>query len=171
MKYIFVLVEFKHTEFFTSYGGYLLNTKLYAPRVGFSFAGLDHAKLGIYQFQSFLFIVVIVISIYWNLHFDNFQSIVNHRWKFYSDPTRMKSLLKRLKNIGMASEKLLISKHLQSVIPRLKHCSKLLLKEPYCPPFEQGNFFSWSLDSFHDFRNCLRKIKFFWGFSFSLESR
>ena len=28
LKYILVLVEFKHTEFFTSYGGYLLNTKL-----------------------------------------------------------------------------------------------------------------------------------------------
>ena len=52
----------------------------------------------------------------------------------------MKSLLKRLKNIGMASEKLLISKHLQSVIPHLKHCSKLLLKEHYCPPFQQGEF-------------------------------
>ena len=30
---------------------------------GFSVAGLDCAKLGVYQFQSFLFIVVIVISI------------------------------------------------------------------------------------------------------------
>ena len=29
----------------------------------FSVAGLDRAKLGVYQFQSFLFIVVIVISI------------------------------------------------------------------------------------------------------------
>ena len=63
MKYIFVLVEFKHTEFFTSYQGYLLNTKLYVPSVGFSVAGLDldRAKLGVYQFQSFLFIIVIVI--------------------------------------------------------------------------------------------------------------
>ena len=33
------------------------------PSVGFSVAGLDRAKLGVYQFQSFLFIVVIVISI------------------------------------------------------------------------------------------------------------
>ena len=48
---------------FTSYGGYLLNTKLYVPSVGVSVAGLDRAKLGVYQFQSFLFIVVIVISI------------------------------------------------------------------------------------------------------------
>ena len=63
MKYIFVLGEFKHTEFFTSYGGYLLNTKLQVPSVRFSVAGLDRAKLGIYQFLSFLFIVVIVISI------------------------------------------------------------------------------------------------------------
>ena len=27
-KYIFLLVEFKRKEFFTFYGGYLLNTKL-----------------------------------------------------------------------------------------------------------------------------------------------
>ena len=54
MKYIFVLVEFKHTEVFTSYGGYLLlNTKV--PSVGFSLAGLDRAKFGFYQFQIFLF--------------------------------------------------------------------------------------------------------------------
>ena len=31
--------------------------------VGFSVAGLDHTKFSFYQFQSFLFIVVIVISI------------------------------------------------------------------------------------------------------------
>jgi len=28
LKYINVLFEFKHSEFFTSHGGYLLNTKL-----------------------------------------------------------------------------------------------------------------------------------------------
>ena len=37
----------------------MLNT---IPSVGFSVAGLDRAKL-VYQFQRFLFIVVIVISI------------------------------------------------------------------------------------------------------------
>ena len=57
------VVEFKHTEFFTSHGDYLLNIKLKVPSVGFSAAGLDRAKLGVYRFQSFLFIVVIVISI------------------------------------------------------------------------------------------------------------
>ena len=31
MKYIFALVEFKHTESFTSYRGYLLNTNLEVP--------------------------------------------------------------------------------------------------------------------------------------------
>ena len=31
--------------------------------MGFSVAGLDHTKLAFYQFQSFFFIVVIVISI------------------------------------------------------------------------------------------------------------
>ena len=73
MKCIFVLVEFKHTEIFTFYEGYLLNTKPQVPGVGLSVAGLDRAKLGVYQF---------------------------------SDQTRIKPLLKRLKNVGMASEKL-----------------------------------------------------------------
>ena len=42
----------------------MLNTEIFkVPSVGFSVAGLDRAKLGVYQFQSFLFIVVIVISI------------------------------------------------------------------------------------------------------------
>ena len=36
---------------------------LYVPGVGFSVAGLGHAKCGFNQFQIFLFIVVIVISI------------------------------------------------------------------------------------------------------------
>ena len=51
---------------FTSYGGYSLNTKHQVPSVGFSAAGLDRAKFGFYQFQSYLFIVVIVISILLN---------------------------------------------------------------------------------------------------------
>ena len=44
LKYIFVLVEFKHTEFFSSYRDCLLNTKLLVPSVGFSVAGLDHTQ-------------------------------------------------------------------------------------------------------------------------------
>ena len=43
--------------------GYLPKTTLKVPGVGFSVAGLDRAIFGFYQFQSFLFIVVIVISI------------------------------------------------------------------------------------------------------------
>ena len=61
--YFFVLVEFKHTEFFTFYGDCFLTTKLYVPSVAFLIAGLDQTKFGFYQLQSFLFIVVIVISI------------------------------------------------------------------------------------------------------------
>ena len=38
--------------------------------------------------------------------FDKFQSTVNHWRTFYEDLTRIKSLLKRLKNIGMRSEKI-----------------------------------------------------------------
>ena len=41
--------------------------------VGFSVAGLDRTKLGVYQFQRFLFIVVIVISI---LHYRFFWQIL-----------------------------------------------------------------------------------------------
>ena len=41
----------------------MLNTKLSVPSTGLSVAGLDRAKLGVYQLQSFLFIVVMVISI------------------------------------------------------------------------------------------------------------
>ena len=63
LKYIFVSVEINHTEFFTSYGGYLLNTKLEVPSVGFSVAGIDREKLDVYQFEIFLFIIVIVILI------------------------------------------------------------------------------------------------------------
>ena len=40
------------------------------------------------------------------LHFDKPQSKVSQWWTFYSDRTRKKALLRRLKNIGMASEKL-----------------------------------------------------------------
>ena len=53
MKHNFVLIEFKHTEFFTSYGGYLLNTKLSVPSVGFSVASLDRVKLAFINFKVF----------------------------------------------------------------------------------------------------------------------
>ena len=49
----YIYFKFKHTEFFTSHGGYLLNTTLEVPGVGFSVAGPDRAKFGFYQFQSF----------------------------------------------------------------------------------------------------------------------
>ena len=47
MKYIFVLVEFKHTEFFTSYGDCLLNTN------NFKFLASRSHKIRLHQFQSF----------------------------------------------------------------------------------------------------------------------
>ena len=67
----------------------------------FSVAGLDRAKLGVYQFQSFLFIVVIVISIllkptFWQISIYS-QSLVKI---LKPDQKRIK-----LKNIGMAFEK------------------------------------------------------------------
>ena len=96
------MVEFKHTEFFTSYGDRLLNNKLSVPSVGFSVAGLDHTKFGFYQFQSFLFIVVIVISILLKTTFSQFsihsQLLVKILWGSDKEKTTF--------NIGMASEKL-----------------------------------------------------------------
>ena len=63
MKYIYVLFEFKLTEFFACHGGYLLNTTLLIAGVGFSVAGLDRAKFGFSPFLSFLFIDVKVTPI------------------------------------------------------------------------------------------------------------
>ena len=56
-------------------------------------AGLDRAKFWFYLFQSFLFIVVIMISIslkttFWQISIHS----QNHRWKVCSDRTRTKSL-------------------------------------------------------------------------------
>ena len=68
-------IEFKHTEFFTSHGGYLLNTTLYVPGARFSVVGLDRAKFRFYLSHSFLFIVVIMISIFLkNCILTNFNS-------------------------------------------------------------------------------------------------
>ena len=50
LKYIYVLFEF-----FTSHGGYLLNTKLKDPSVGFLVADLDCAKFSFYQSPFFVY--------------------------------------------------------------------------------------------------------------------
>ena len=63
----------------------MLNTKLLVPSVGFSIAGLDRAKYGVYPFQSFLFIVVIVESILLKTTFSQIsiysQSLVKLLWR------------------------------------------------------------------------------------------
>ena len=103
----FVLVEFKQTEFFTSYGGYLLNTR---PSIGFSVAGLDRAKLGVCQLQSFLFIVVIVILIWLKTTFENYIWTNFNLWSTIGENfiaiRQGKITFIEIKNIGMASEKL-----------------------------------------------------------------
>ena len=107
MKYIFVLVELKHTEFLLLKEVICLTaTFLKVPSVGFSVTGLDRAKFGFYHFQSFLFIVVIVISIllkptFWPILIDR-QSLV----KILSRSDKDKITFKAVKNVGMASEKL-----------------------------------------------------------------
>ena len=63
LKYIAFYLNSNIQNFFSSHGGYLLNTTLYVSGVGFSVAGLDRAKFGFYRFQCFLFIVVIAQSI------------------------------------------------------------------------------------------------------------
>ena len=119
---------------------FLLNTTLKVPSVGFSVAGLDRAKFGFYRFQSFLFIVVIVISTLVKLHFDNLQFIVNHWWKFCSDRTRIKSLLRWLENIGMVLQKLyrntLINNRLTPRRGKYEHTLlyiQLVLSDRYVP--------------------------------------
>ena len=68
------------------------NTALQVLGVGFSVAGLgiDHAKFGFYRSQSFLFIVVIVISILLKTAFSQTSIFVNLWLKFYSVRTRIK---------------------------------------------------------------------------------
>ena len=46
------------------------------------------------------------IDFYLKLHFHTFQFVANYWWKFYIDRRRKKTLLGRLKNNNMASEKL-----------------------------------------------------------------
>ena len=107
MKYnIFVLVEVKHTELFTSYGDCLVNTKVWVPSVGFTVAGLDHTKFGFFEFQRFLFIVVMVISILLKTTFSPISIHSQLLVKILCQSDKEKKLSRRLKNIGMASEKL-----------------------------------------------------------------
>ena len=70
-------------------------------------ASLDRAKLGVFLNFKILFIVFIVILILLQPTFWKISIYSQLLVKIYSDQTRIKSLLKWLKNIGMASEKLL----------------------------------------------------------------
>ena len=88
----------------------MLNTNLEVNGVRFSVVGLDHAKFGFYRFQSFLFIVAIVIST---------KPKVVQWGKLHSDRTNIKSLLRRLENTGMVPEKL------------YRNTLKITLKIPY----------------------------------------
>ena len=106
MTHTFVLVEFKHRECFTSDG------RLFAKHQTLSYwfwifsSWSRSRKLGVYQFQRvFVYCCHNNIDFTKTYIFNKFQSIVNHWWKFCSDQAREKSLLKRLKNIGMVSEK------------------------------------------------------------------
>ena len=86
-------------NFFTSHGGYFLNTTLYVPGVGFSVAGLDRVKCGFNQFQSFLFIIVVIVvsillkTVFWQTSIIHSQSLVKILWRM----EKIKSLLRQLK--------------------------------------------------------------------------
>ena len=67
-------------------------------------AGLDHTKFGFYQFQSFLFIVVIVTSVLLKTTFS--QISIQGQLLVKMLYGQGKNHLRRLKNIGMASQKL-----------------------------------------------------------------
>ena len=89
----------------------MLNTKLLVPSIGFSVAGLNRAKLGVYQLQSFLFIVVIAISILLKTAIENYIWTNFNLWsiigeKFIAIRQGKILFIEIRKNIGMASEKL-----------------------------------------------------------------
>ena len=106
MTHTFVLVEFKHRECFTSDGRLFSKHQTLSYWCWIFSSWSRSRKLGVYQFQRFF-----VYCCHNNIDFtktyifNKFQSIVSHWWKFCSDQARVKSLLKRLKNIGMVSEK------------------------------------------------------------------
>ena len=96
------------------------------------------------------------------MHFDKFQSIVNHWWKFYSNQTRIRSFLQRSKNIGMTSEKLYrntlniwILLHWLSLLPTcycciagsvcVRGCEVLKLSKSTFPPV---NYYCWWIGVF-----------------------
>ena len=76
----------------------MLNTKLSVPSVGFSVAGLDQTKFGFYQFYC--------------CH-------VNIGENFIAIGQEKNSLLRRLKNTGMASEKLYRNTLITTIVFRL----------------------------------------------------
>jgi len=69
-------------------------------------AVLDYAKFGFYQFPFCLFIVVTVISILLKTTFSQISIQGQLLVKISYRSNKEKTLLRRLKNVGMASEKL-----------------------------------------------------------------
>ena len=114
MKHIYVLFEFKQVHFFN------FSRRLFAEHHTLSslcriFSSRSKSrKSRLFFFCSFvclfflrlLFIVVIVILISLKAAFWQISILANHWWKFYSNRTRIKSLLRGLTNIGTVSKKL-----------------------------------------------------------------
>ena len=63
----------------------MLNTKLLVPSIGFSVAGLNRAKLGVYQLQKLFFIVVIVISILLKTAIENYICTNLNLWSIIGE--------------------------------------------------------------------------------------
>ena len=86
-------------------------------------------KIRILSIWSFLFIVVIVMSLLLKTAFWQTSIHSQYWWNVCSDRARTKSLLRRLKNIGMVSEKL-YRNTLMTFHSILKPCTKSVLNFP-----------------------------------------
>ena len=110
MKYIFLFVEFKHTEFFTSYGDYLLNAKLQVPSVGFSVARSRSPKIQLLSISKF-FVCCCHSNIV--LFKTTFWQILIHRQllvKILQRSDKEKSIFKAIEKYGLWKT---VSKHLK----------------------------------------------------------
>ena len=106
LKYILVLVEFKHTGFFYFLRRLFSKYQTLSSQCWIFCSWSRSGNIRFCQFQSFLFIAVIVISILLKTTFSQIlihsQLLVKIFWRSHKE----KTLLRRLKNSGMASEKL-----------------------------------------------------------------
>ena len=121
MKHIYVLFEFKHVLFFLFLTKAIVakhHTLSSLCRIFSSRSKLRKSRLFffcLFIFLRFLFIVVIVILISLKTAFWQISILANHWRKFYSDRTRIKSLLRGLTCKYRYGLQKTVSKHLNSL--------------------------------------------------------